>query len=238
MNRSDFLFILFLNFFIISGLSGTCPDDSESLRFDMIQQDTITDNQILYNGRVWENLYYMVKEDQFLFSKVFLPGSLTIRGKTFTNVSIMYDIYKDEILTPISPRGILQLNKEMVDSFSLRFQNKSYLFIRMPEDSLKGLKGYLNVIYKGKTALYIKYEKKIEKLGDEGKYDKFYQVRQIYLVKDNRINLITSKRDLINVLNEDKELIKDFIKKNKLTVSKENPESYIPVIRYFDTIKQ
>jgi hypothetical protein len=235
MNRSDFLVIFLLNFFIITGISGTCPDNSESDRFDVIHQDTLPENQILFNGRVWRNLYYMVKEDQFLFSKVFLPGSLTINGKTFTNISIKYDIYKDEILTPIDSGRILQLNKEMVDSFSIFFQNKTYQFTTMPKDSLKG---YVNVIYKGKAALYIKYNKKIDRLTVEGEYDKFYQVSRIYLVKDNIVHLITNISDLFKVLNEDKAQLKDFIKKNKLMVSKKVPESFIPVIRYYDSISQ
>ncbi len=148
----------------------------------------------------------------------------------------MYDIYKDEILTPIYPGGILQLNKEMVDSFSISFQNKTHQFIRIPEDSLKEFRGYFNVIYKGKTALYVKYNKKIDKLGVEGKYDKFYQVSRIYFMKDNIVHLITNKSDLLKVLNEDKAQIKDFIRKNKLAISKNDPESFIPVTRYFDTL--
>jgi hypothetical protein len=235
MNRSLFLFILFLNFFIITGISGACPDNSETVIFNLTQPDTLAQSQILYNGRVWQNLYYTVMGDQFLFSKVFLPGSLTIRGKSFKNVSIMYDLYKDEILTTVSPGGILQLNKEMVDSFAILFQNKTYHFTRM---SIDGLKGYYNVIYKGKTALYVRYSKKIEKLAVEDTYDQFYQLTRIYFMKDNIAHLLTSKSDLKKVLVEEKELVKNFIKKNKLIISKENPESFVTVIRYFDSIRK
>ena len=49
---------------------------------------------------------------------------------------LKYDIFKDELLTPVDPGGILQLNKEMIDSFSLSFQNKTYRFEKIQEDSL------------------------------------------------------------------------------------------------------
>ena len=236
MNRSDFLLIFYLNFFIMTPIPGICSYNSENVRFDVISQDTIPENQILYNGRIWRSFNYGAEGNQFLFSGMFLPGSLTMRGKTFTDVGIKYDIYKDELLTPVNTGGILQLNKEMVDSFSILFKNKTYRFTRMPEDSSKVLQGYVNVVYKGKTSLFVKYNKKIERTAVEGKTDKFYQISRIYFVKDNIIHLITNTGDLFRVLNEYKTQIKDFIKKDQLEISKKEPESYIPVIRYYDSI--
>ena len=178
------------------------------------------------------------QEDQFLFSKEFLPGTVTIYGKIFKNINIKYDLYKDEILTPYNPGEILQLNKEIVDSFSIFFQHKTYQFARIPEDGLEGLKGYVNVLYKGKTALYIKHIKKINRPGVENEHDTFYQVSRIYFVNNNLVQLITNKSDLFSALKAHKAQIRDFIKKNKLAVSKNAPESFIPVIRYYDSINQ
>jgi len=238
MNKSGFLFIIFLNLFIITDISGICAYNAEYLRFAVAQPDTLAENQMLYNGRIWRNLYYMVQEDQFLFSKEFLPGTVTIYGKIFKNINIKYDLYKDEILTPYNPGEILQLNKEIVDSFSIFFQHKTYQFARIPEDGLEGLKGYVNVLYKGKTALYIKHIKKINRPGVENEHDTFYQVSRIYFVNNNLVQLITNKSDLFSALKAHKAQIRDFIKKNKLAVSKNAPESFIPVIRYYDSINQ
>ncbi len=238
MIRPVFLLVFILSTFIMPRVSGTSNSDSESYRFSSIQQDTNSVNQILFNGRVWTNQYYMVEKDQFLFSKDFLPGTLTITGKTFTNVSIKYDLFKDQLITPFPPVGMLQLNKEMIDSFSVLFQNKLYHFIRIPEDSLNALSGYLNVLYKGKSALYVKYNKKIDRPTREGENDKFYQISHIYFEKNNNHVLITSKRDLYRIFYREKAQIKVFIKKNKIRVSKNDPESFIPVIRYYDTISQ
>jgi hypothetical protein len=236
MNKANLPLIFFMTFIFSTGVSGSCPYNSESLRFDVPQFDTLADNQLLYNGREWKNLYYMLKKDQFLFSKDFLSGSVTMNGKTFKNIIIKYDIFKDEILTLSDPGGILQLNKEMVNSFSIFFQNKIYHFISIPEDSSKVLKGYVNVLYKGKTSLYLKYIKKIDRVAVEGEYDKFYQVSRIYFVKDNQANLITGRGDLFKILDKDKTQIKEFMRENKIRVSKREPDSFIPVIRYYDSI--
>ena len=57
-------------------------------------------------------------------------------------------------------------------------------------------------------------------------------------MKDNIVYTIRRKSDLLKVLIEDKALIKSFIKKNKLDITEKNPESFIPVIRYYDSLNQ
>jgi hypothetical protein len=238
MINHSLLFIILFAFLFRTGCYGTSPGEIETIKYDKIQQDTLKENQILYNGRYWRNLYFKVKEDQFLFSKELLPGSVTIDGKSFKNVSLLYDIYNDELLVKTNHGTILQLNKEMVDSFKFNFKNKTYYFTKLPVDSLKVLRGYVNVLFKGKNSLYVKYKKEIQMLAVERKYDLFYQTHRIYFVKDGSSHLLNGKGDLLKVLNEDKVQIRDFIKKNKLRISKKNPESFIPVIAYYDSISK
>jgi hypothetical protein len=236
MNRNNFLSVFLFFIFTGSGLYGICPDNSESVNLYLVEQDTLKENQLLYIGREWRNLYYRVVEDQFLFSKELLTGSVTINSKSFKNIRLRYDIYNDEIMTLTNHGSILQLNKEMVDSFTIIFGNKEYRFTNITEDSLTGLKGYINVIYKGKSALYVKYKKEIEILAVDGKYDLFLQTHRIYFLKDGFVYQIKRKSDLFKVLNNYKAQIRNFIKKNKLKVSKKEPESFIPVIEYYDSI--
>jgi hypothetical protein len=238
MNRSGLLFISIINIFIVTCSSGKCPANTGLPGLYASQDDTLSDNQFFFNGRIWRNYYSMVEEDQFLFSKEFLPGTVIMRGRTYPDVMILYDIYKDEILTPYKPVGILQLNKEMVDSFSIIFQNKKYSFARIQDSTASGLNGYFNVLYNGKTKLIVKYLKKIEKLEAKGENDKFYQLTRIYLIKDDLVYPVTGKNDLIKAYNENKKLVRDFIKKNHLMISKDDPDSFIPVLGFTDSLRK
>lgn len=212
------------------------PGFGQPLQVQISEPDSLKEDQILYNGRLWHNLYHQIKGDQFLFSNVYLPGSLTINCKAYNNLGISYDIYNDEIITLTNHGSVLQLNKELVDSFSLVYNFKTYRFKNTLEDSLPDIKGFINVLYKGKSALYVKYKKEIQSLAVDNKYDLFYQTYRIYFVKGKTVNQINSKNELLKVLYEDKAQIKDFIKKNKLKISKKEPESFIPVIRYYDSL--
>jgi len=234
MIRFVFILISSLNLFPGSVLNGIAPSRSES--FSGCNQDTLQSKQILYNGRVWRNLYYKVLEDQFLFSKEFLPGSVTINGKTFGNTGVRYDIYNDEIMTVTDRGTILQMNKEMIDMFTFNFMNKAYQFKKLEADSLNQLEGYVNVLYNGESSLLVKYKKEIDLLGVDNKYDVFYQTHRIYLQKEGIVNHVSGKKDLITILNDRKQLIKDFIKANKIRLSKKNPGSFIPVLEYYDSL--
>jgi hypothetical protein len=232
------LFYLILFVLLAGPGQNNCLVFGESLIIKKIQQDPLKENQNLYIGKVWQNLFTHVKGDQFLFSKVYLSGSVTVNGNTYKNININYDIYNDEITIPKNTGGIIQLNKEMVDSFSLIFEMKDFHFKNTDGDSLPGIKGFVNILYEGKSALYVKYKKEIQLLAIDDKYDLFFQTHKIYLVKKGIVYLLNGKNDLFKALQEDKIQIKAFMKKNGIRVSKKVPASFVPVIRYYDSLIQ
>lgn len=188
------------------------------------------DNQVLYNGRQWKDIHNLVRGNQFLFSDSLLPGTVFIIGKEFRNVFLKYDIFNDVILTPLFAGGFLQLNREMIDSFYLSFENRVYRFIRLPDSHTDG---YFNLLYKGKTILVTKYSKYIKKRAVDDTFDKFLEERKMYLFADDNIFEIRGIRGILKVFPGKRELIKNYLKNNDIRKSNEF-ESYIPVLRYID----
>ena len=211
--------------------STSCKTVSD--HFILKEQDTIK-KQILYNGRVWRNLYHLIRGDQFLFSNDFLPATVTMNGKLFKNISVKYDILNDEILTSAAHNIVLQLNKEMVDMFTLQFGNNTFQFEKLEPDTINMLTGYVNVLQKGNVTLYVKYRKEILLLAVENRYDLFFQSHKIYLMKNGILHQISGKSDLLSLLSDRKPEVKNFIKKNKIRISKKIPESFVPVIEFYN----
>jgi hypothetical protein len=236
MNKKIY-FILFL-IFSLAGLDlYNNPVLGQPILVKADQEVPLKENQILYIGKEWHNLFTMVKGHQFMLYPGFMPGNVTINGNTFDNLNINYDIYNDEIITKTNNGVILQLNKEMVDSFSLYDQFKTYRFLNLRNDTLEGT-GYVNVLYNHKSVLFIKYKKEIQQLAVDDKYDLFFRTSRVYLLSNGILNRITNKKDLINIFPAYKIQIKDFMKKNKLKILRTDPESFIPVIRYYDSISK
>jgi hypothetical protein len=236
MNKSALLIVIFSISYFASTKAISFNAGSAVHSPEFSQPDSIINAQILYNGRIWRNVNYLVIGDPYLFSNAFLTGSLTISGKTFSPLRLKYNLFEDEIHIPTPSGVVLQLNKEMVDSFSLSYENRIYRFLAIPEDSVAGLKGYVQVLYRGGMDLFIKYAKKIKRSDYESRPDKYYEITRVYCVQDRRALLIQGKSDLFSLSKDKKSQVKDFMRKNKVHVSKKNPESFIPVVRYIDSI--
>ena len=236
MNRKNNQFLL--SIFIFTGL--VCCSTlvrSQQIPLNPEQEIPIKDNQFIFIGKEWRNNYTLVKGDQFLFSKEFMSGTVSMNGITYNGLEVNYDIYNDELIAKANRRIVVQMNKEMIDSFSLSSQLHTYRFINIRNDSLTGI-GYVNVLYNQKSILFIKYKKEIEPLAVDDKWDLFFRTSRIYLMVNGVNYHIGVKKDLFNALPEYKTQIKEFMIKNKLKVSKNAPESFIPVIRYYDSIRK
>ncbi len=229
-------FILPVLLYAEQGFSGTVAAGNDKGLSQISSVDTLPTNQVLYNGRVWRNLYYRVREDQFLFSSDFLPGSITLSSSTFNNIEIRYDIFSDEILIPKNNGSVLQVNKEMVDSFNIGYLNRLYYFKKVENDSIRGFNGYVNIVYNGKSHAYVKFRKEIALLAVDGKYDSFYQIQSLFIEKDDILYTVKSRRELIKLFADRKTEIRSYIKKNRLNISVKIPESIVPLLKFYDSL--
>jgi len=203
-----------------------------------VTPDTTQSDQLLYNGRIWRDLYTSVHEDQFLFSFEFLPGEVTINGKTYNGLKIRYDIFNDEITTITDHGLILQLNKEMVSGFTMIYNSRLYRFIKIPDNATGNLSGYVNVRYSGKSALYIKQKKEISKVAAGKNYENFVQYDRTYVIGGGDTYRIKNRKDFKNFFGEKRNVVKDYMKAGGIKVSVKSPDSFVPVLQFYDSLQQ
>jgi hypothetical protein len=228
-----FLVSVFIMFFseTISGISASSLSNATL-------QDTLITNQILFNGRAWRNNNTTVKGDPYLFSSQFLTGSVTISGRNFQNNYLLYDIYNDELLILSDKHSTIKLNKELLNGFTLDFNNQVYRFVKVGTDSLGVFKGFVNELYGGKSAVYVKYRKLIQIMAVDNKYDAFYQVYRIYVIKDGMPQQVNNKKQLVSLFGDNRQKILDFIRSHRITISSKHPESFVHVAEYYDSLKK
>ena len=225
--------------FIAINLKFTEPAGSINTQLfnDEVNLDSLPVNQLINNGRIWRDIYPAVKEDQFLFTNEFLPGQVTMNGITFNTPRLRYDIMNDEIMIVTDKGYILQLNKEMVGSFTLTYQYRIYNFTNSEPDSLSNLSGYFNVLYKGKSSLYVRYFKEISKRGPGKNYENFVQSDRVFIIKDGIFHQVRNNRDFKKIVSDRKNEIKTWMKGNRIMISRKSPDTYVPVLEYYDNLK-
>ena len=201
-------------------------------------QNISGDDYLILNGKVWKNLYLGVKGNPYFLSGEYLTGDITFNGRIFRDKTFKYDIYNDEIVLWVNSSTIITLNKEMVSEFDINYLNNKYHVVNMGEDSTSVIRGYVNVYYDGPTALYVKYRKEIEILAVDNKYDLFVPLHRIYIRKDDGLLQVSGRRGLFKLLSDKKTELRSFVKQNKLNVTKSEPQSFIPVLEYYDKLRQ
>jgi hypothetical protein len=233
------LLVISIIFIFSFNIFGTSVQNNKTVAScsSLEEQDTIPDKQLLLNGRIWRSLYSNIRGDEFLLSKEWLNGGLNINDMTFKNVLLRYDIYNDQLITMINQGTFLQLNKELIKGFILPFENKKYFFENFGNGSGNPIKGFAQVLYKGKICLILKQTKQIKLLAVEKKYDEFYQLQSLYILKDGMFHHISGKKSLFNVLSDKEKQLHDFMKENRIRARKRKPESFIPVLEFYDSLK-
>lgn len=230
------IYYLILTLFLVI-CRGGLPDFVQASKTysNVIQQD-LSDKQILLNGRIWWNQYSRVTGDQFFLANIFFKGSVTFNGQKYSNLDLKYDIYNDELILSIKSYPVIIMNKEMVDSFNLVLGNRIFHIINAGNDTSNVLKGYANVLYDGPSSLYVKYIKKIQPLAVDGKNDLFYQEHLVYLRKGTEMVPVEGKMKLMNLLGDKKKEIRDYLKNNRIKVIQKDPYTFIPVLKYYDSL--
>ena len=237
MTKPSLYYLTSVLFLILCG--GISPEFIQAAStYSTVIQQIHSDNQLLLNGRIWRNQYSNAFGDQFFLTNTFLKGSVTLNGQRFNNLNLKYDITNDELILSIESHPVISMNKEMVDSFTLIFENRNYHIINAGTDSSNVLRGYVNVLYDGSTSLYVKYTKKIQPLAVDGRSDLFVQENRIYIGKGTEIVSITGKKKLLILLEDRKKEIRSFLKSSGIKLTRKYPDTFIPVLKYYDSIRK
>ena len=194
--------------------------------------------QELVKGRCWYNTTYGVKGHPFFNSKNVLNGCVTVKNLCFTNVLLIYDLFKDELLLEFRDDNevgnLITLNKKSVTEFNLYDGiNMHYFKNSDTENFIKTdfFSGFVEILYDGEYTLYCKWFKKISKLAIENKYDKFVLKSNLYLKTDGEIIELKNRNDFISFFGKKGFEIKKIERKNNLKVSINDFSSLVKMLK-------
>lgn len=229
----------YLRSVLIISLSYGMFTDSLSANPADVQKNP-SERKSLLNGRIWHNQYTRAVGDQFFLSGTFLKGSVSVSGRNFDNLDLLYDLANDELILRVESYPVIIMNKEMVDSFNLVFGNRTYHVINAGNDTACVLRGYVNVLYQGLSSLYVKYSKKLQPLAVDGRFDLFYQEQDVYLKRGEEIIPVAGKKKLLDLLDDRKKEISDYLKSNRLNfkLRDKDPGTYVTLLKFYDSLSE
>ena len=197
-------------------------------------------DQLLKNGKIYEDFYHSTKGHPFLGKAGFQKGNIVFQDLTFYSVDLNYDIYKDLVITLLKEENGLTktiiLDEKKISGFQINNQRFYYLNDTsrvMPE-------GFYQLVFNGeKHELWVKRRKLLmnnaaltpeDPLHIFTPSDKFYikTARDIFPIKD--------KRDLLEVFKD----IKPFLKQSKIRLrpgDENKSEQLTQVLQYYENKK-
>jgi hypothetical protein len=180
-------------------------------------------DDLLINGVIFFPRSPLIEGHPYFQSDEWLPGEIFIRGRSFKNMEIKYNLEIDHLILNAFFQGganvKIVLNTTVIDSFYIGdhfFMNRVRL---LPGESATT---FYEVVYCGDFLLLSKYAKeyipKYSVSHPYGNYSKQYTTH--YILKQGALTAINSKRSLLTFFEPYKEEIKRFMKKNHLRFKK------------------
>lgn len=196
-------------------------------------------NSFLFTGRVYAADYGSVRNHQFFEDDYWEEGTIFYEGQQFDSIYMMFDIYNNEILLEhFNSDGYLApitLDKSKVSSFEIM----GHTFIRLEEDTVSGLNaGFYDKLHTGdQLGVYVLRKKEISKSNTMNNlYEEFIDNNKYFLKKDGVYHRIRRRKDIWNVLREQKKPLRRYLRKNVLLFNQEPERTLVTAVNYYESL--
>ena len=201
---------------------------------------TLGNQSGLYNGPEYYFYDPLIKNTAYFMDvNAFNTGSVNYDGIIYNNVPMLYDLYSDKIVVLLYNKfSKYSLLNEKVQGFD--FLN--HRFVNLLPDSLTGSvninPGFYQELYSGRLQLLVKLVKTIQTTtGSAAATERYFVlVKDYYLKKDMTYYKVNNESSFLNVLNDKKNLIKDYMKINQIKFRKDPEGAMIKIANYYDRL--
>jgi hypothetical protein len=229
------------------GLGVVCLHGSAQDTADINVKKTVIDSAVslyyqytdrqsrLYNGVEFLGYSPRIEGHAFFLTNDWVTGSLVYDGMEYRDVPLMYDIFKDGlILRHFNSYFRVGLVREKIKEFDLG----NHHFIRLEIDSLAKSAvstGFYEVLYNGSVTVLARRIKTISETITYQLEQKFVQQDMYFIYKDSTYYAVKGNNDLLSVLKEKRNELKNYLRKNRYRYRKDPENTIIKAAAYYDS---
>ncbi|MFO7933702.1 MAG: hypothetical protein R6U78_06440 [Bacteroidales bacterium] len=189
------------------------------------------------NGSEYRDSYIRASGHPFFLTTNWVKGMLIMHGRSYDQLSVKYDIYRDQLLyNHILESGAhpLVLNKTRIDSFTIRGHRFCHLR-RIPGTDDRTDAGYYEILSQGKARLYIKWRKRYNEPTVHSRGE-FIQTIDRYILNEGSFFRINRRWGLLRALGDRKKEIRTYIRRNRLLVGPGHEEELKEIVEYYNAL--
>ncbi len=201
-------------------------DKAASLYFNS-QAETLA----IHNGRIFYGYPGMIGH-AFYPEPVMQIGSMLYDGTWYHDVSFIYDIFKDEVVTLHPNSALIRLFSERVQQFYFQ----GYKFVHLAPDKDHVIKsGFYQRLADGDITIFARRHKIIEeKIVDVKLERRFIFSTQYYIFKDGIYYEINKQKSLLNLLKDSKQSIVQHLKTQKLKFKTDKEKTIVEIANFYN----
>jgi hypothetical protein len=195
----------------------------------------IGDNAQIYHGREFIRNGQKANGFPFFESDNLLVGSVSYQEMIYPNQKVYYNIVSDELITNnFSNNAFIVLSQEKVDSFVIQ----QHVFVPLFSDKSNHLEkdGYYDQLYAGEPGLYAKREKRLV-VGSGSEETRYIQHDDYFVKLKNVFYAVDGKSELLDILKDQQDVLKKYIRTNKLNFKKDLESSLVLTTIYYSQLK-
>jgi hypothetical protein len=192
----------------------------------------------LYNGPLYSGYDHHPQGHPFFISDTLLAGSVSYDGIVFPDIRLSYDLIKDVVVMKNGQKDInFQLLPEKLQYFTVAEHRFLYLTTDSSTVNLPAT-GYYEELYQGKAIALARHEKTIQSTGKAEENLSDYRQYDFYYVEvGGRFYSVHSERNLRDAFGSDKLLVRNFMKRSRLSFRKDPVTTLTRVAEYYSQLK-
>lgn len=236
-----------LCFFLLTTIGFVSGQETNKVSFiaDVEQQminsftNKLINHNTIYNGKMYiPNTKSNDDGHPMFISNKYVDGSVCINQFKYSHVNLQYNLLEDQIILLNHDQvGGVILSIDEIQEFSLHGHRFVYIKPNSKQQDMISA-AYYDQFYKGLNfSLFVKRIKKISEITIEtGIKRTFTQQNKYYLFKNNIYYSVKTKKDLLAILDNKRDLITKYAKRNKLNFNKNQENAIYELVKYADNL--
>lgn len=219
--------ILFLVALLLFKQEASAQVAGGDLPFLSAYQEKIPYFQELITGGQYASPSNLIKGDPYFLTRQFEAGTLRINGVSYPQVPLIYDIFRDQLVTfhPIFNQKIL-IKPEKIDGFEWS-DGSNFRFFSGNESFLHHGNGIYQVLGQGKAIALAKRYKTTRSLRDISRYNAEYVEKKEYFIwNDGSFFLVKKSSQAFTALQLNAKVLKKELKSKGVQFNKA-PEAFL-----------
>jgi hypothetical protein len=195
----------------------------------------IGDNAQIYHGSEYIRNGQKAIGFPYYDSDSMMKGTVAYQGNPYTDLNLYYNLVSDElIIHNYSQNSFISLAYGKVDSFTIG----THVFLDLTSKKWAGLPtdGFYEQLFAGEPSLFVRREKRLV-IGTGSEETKYIQYNHFFIKMNNTFFAVDDRNALLDLLKDQKDLLKRYIRTNKLKFKKDLESSLVLTTIYYSRLK-